>query len=173
MTIDFGRYRWFSKHIAYRSDYCLTCESPQIANQYRTFDFIHLYHIPVVPLGFWRHWHCAACDNDPHLRQRTARWVKILAAVVFGLLAVVYWLLYRIHREESSVITAILFTVMVPIFLVLAIRHRPGPMLEEQLRTIPPLDDEHCYYCGGELWGMPRQCEDCHLYQLENERIGR
>jgi hypothetical protein len=161
-----GRYRWFSKHIAYRNDYCLSCKSPQIANQYRTFDFIHFYYIPVIPLGFWRHWHCTECSKDPHRRGIGGRWVKIVGAVFCALFAAIYWLIYWIDREDSSLLAGLFFTVLVGIFIILSVRHKPGPRLEDELLTLPPLDDEHCHYCGGDLWGTPLQCVDCHLYQL-------
>jgi hypothetical protein len=56
--IHYGRYRLLSRRVGYRADYCLTCDSPRIAEQYRTLDLFHIYFVPLLPLGLWRHWHC-------------------------------------------------------------------------------------------------------------------
>lgn len=162
----YGRYRWFSKRTAYRSDFCLNCQSPQIAERFRTVDFLHVYFVPIFPLGRWQHWHCSQCSEDPHKRRHTGRWVKVVGAAVFGLLTVIYLILATVGNHPDSWGMVVLFSIVFLVFLVLAVRHQSGISLNEGLENIPVLDEETCLYCGGELWGMPLECEDCHLYRL-------
>lgn len=167
MNFHVGRYRWFRKLRAYRSDFCLTCKAPRIAEQYRTFDIAHLNYVPLLPLGLWKHWHCTECDNDPRMRQHTKRWVKVVGAFVFLIFAVIYWFIPVDKFDSDGIwVARAFFTLVFIAFVGLIVIHKPKPPIEEQINHIPSLDTERCRYCGGSLWGEPLQCEECAVYQL-------
>ncbi len=86
MFIVTGAYHFWPKRVAFRNDYCLSCQAPRRSIAVRTFDVGHLYWIPILPVGFWRHWKCTACNRDPHVSSKTRR--SFLWAGLFCLVAV-------------------------------------------------------------------------------------
>jgi hypothetical protein len=80
MEIVVGRYRFAQRVLAFRRDFCLSCDSERVAYLVRSFDALHLYWVPLVPLGFLKRWTCATCKNPPHRRVKTSKPMK-----VFGL----------------------------------------------------------------------------------------
>ena len=54
MLVIHGVYRWGRKLVAYRNDYCLSCAAPRLAFQHRTFDVLHAFWIPLIPIGLWK-----------------------------------------------------------------------------------------------------------------------
>jgi len=52
MLIINGIYRFRPKHVAFPNDYCLSCSQPRRSVQIRTFDTLHIFWIPILPLGF-------------------------------------------------------------------------------------------------------------------------
>lgn len=92
MFIVTGVYHWLPKPVAFRNDYCLTCAQERRAVRIRTFDVGHIFWIPVLPVGFWKHWCCSACDNDPHANPRTRRSFKWIGVVILILFSVLSWI---------------------------------------------------------------------------------
>lgn len=60
-----GYYKFGRKQVAYRNGYCHHCARCTRQWQYRYFLVIHLFWIPVLPLGFWREWICGECERNP------------------------------------------------------------------------------------------------------------
>ena len=66
-----GRYRFFPKPVAFRNDFCLRCDEQTIALSERTFDVLHFFWIPILPVGLWRRWFCSQCGYKPSHPPRT------------------------------------------------------------------------------------------------------
>ena len=66
--ILYGTYSMAARRTAYRRDYCLSCDGPQLATQWRSFVVGHFGFIPLLPLGFRRDWRCNRCGRDPAFR---------------------------------------------------------------------------------------------------------
>ena len=66
MLVIFGTYNFAKKPVAYRADYCRSCEGERLTLGVRSFDAFHLFWIPVLPLGFWTRWYCGQCQAHPH-----------------------------------------------------------------------------------------------------------
>jgi hypothetical protein len=146
-----GTYSWGDKRVAYRNDYCMSCNAPRMAFQHRTFEVYHLYWIPILPLGFWRRWRCGVCGNDPHANVRTRRSLKWAGSAILGLLALSAWAVSPERKpEESAYIWAL--RVGGPIAFVWAVRATlkspPDVRVEDLLRTVSPVVDVHCPECG-------------------------
>ena len=165
MIILYGKYRLGGKRIGYRNDFCLTCESEQIAEQHRTFDLGHLFFIPVLPMGYRNHWHCATCQSNPHDRTRTSKNLIVIFAAVVGLMAVLSWVGPFIPAsKDAAMIWSMRFLFLFGfIGLVLWIRQaKPIPGLKERLSSVAPLTGDSCLYCGG---GLDREsfCGACKV----------
>ena len=84
MFIIHGAYHFWPKPVAFRDDYCLSCQSPRRSIAIRTLDVGHIFWIPVLPVGFWKHWKCISCGKDPHVNPKTRRsflWAGLLCLI--------------------------------------------------------------------------------------------
>jgi hypothetical protein len=56
MILVHGFYRFKPKRVAFRNDFCLACAKAVRAFQVRTFDVLHVFWIPLLPV-----WHRPKC----------------------------------------------------------------------------------------------------------------
>ena len=150
MHIPHGVYHFAAKHVGFRNDYCLGCDKPRRSFAVRTFDVGHIFWVPIVPLGFWKHWKCSECGRDPHVHVKTRRpfkWVGF-GALVF-LSAVAWWpaglgdsfsWFFRIGAPAGA--TALLLHLLLT---------PAEPSLRARLADIPPAADVLCPFCKSPL----------------------
>src|SRR3989338_1357270 len=105
MLIVHGTYFLARKLVAYRNDYCLSCNAERMAFQRRTFDVHHIFYVPLLPLGFWKRWHCSACDRNPHesprILRRSFKWAGIVLLVVASLSG---WLVSTREKPGDTIV---------------------------------------------------------------------
>ena len=169
MFILHGTYHLGRKRLAYRNDFCLTCERENVAEQWRTFDLFHLFFVPVLPLGFWKRWHCAACGNNPHERVRTSKTLIIVFAAVVGLMAALFWMppLIPPPADAQTFWTMrLIFSLGFPALVFWATRMKPVIGLKERLRQVKPLPTDSCWRCGGSL-DRDGFCASCRLQRRQ------
>ena len=53
-----GCYRWRQRRTAFRNDSCMSCQRQVRADCIRAFVVVYVKFIPLLPLGFWKHWQC-------------------------------------------------------------------------------------------------------------------
>jgi hypothetical protein len=163
MVIIHGVYRWWPKRVAFRNDYCLSCEAPRRAIATRTFDVGHIFWIPLVPVGFWKHWSCAQCQRNPHAPTKTRRTFKWIGLVCLILLAVMFW--FTEINPELRTLSWILRLLPVggAIALLIQLLVTPAePSLRQRLAEIPSAADTICPFCEtplmtgmGTRWSCP------------------
>jgi len=150
MLVVHGTYHWARKIVGYRNDYCLTCNSQRLAFQHRTFDAIHIFFIPVLPLGLWKRWHCSVCGSNPHASTRTRRSLKWAGVAILLLMSLSGW---AVSTSEQPDDVAIIWgmRILSPIAFVWALRvtlkDTPEVNLKEQLRAVAPILDANCPVC--------------------------
>lgn len=151
MFILHGIYHFKPKVVAYRNDFCLRCSVPRRAYQTRSFDAVHLYYIPILPLGFLRHWRCSVCKNPPHVSPYTRKSFKWAAVFILPLFTAVAWI--PGVAERDSVVIMWFMRVGLPIAFVAAlrwaIRSKPDINLKQKLKEISPAQEKVCPLCGG------------------------
>jgi hypothetical protein len=168
MLILHGTYHWGRRLVAYRNDYCLACDAPRLAFQHRTFDALHVFFIPILPLGLWKRWRCSVCGQDPHERTRTRKsmkWVGVVALVFFTLPA--FFVSPAEKPEDFYWIWG--FRIGGPIAILWAIwatlRSPSDENLKERLRLVSPIMDATCPVC--DIMLMPTepawQCPNCGM----------
>jgi uncharacterized protein (DUF983 family) len=155
MLLVIGVYRLWPKRVAFRNDYCLTCLHERRAVHLRTFDVAHICFVPVLPVGFWKHWCCSSCGKDPHAHRGTGPALKWVAVVVLVLLALWLWL-------ESGIPWAVrLAATVLAFFLALYLLRSPREVaLRKQLAAVSLATDTICPFCGtplvvGARWSCP------------------
>jgi hypothetical protein len=150
LIIRIGLYSFGRKTTAYRNDFCLSCAAPRLAYQARTFDVIHVFYIPLIPVGFWRRWHCSVCDHDPHVHPGTLRAYKWAAVVLLAIFAVIAWmaapegdpLRWPLRLGLPLASAALVWHTL---------RSKPDLRLADKLMEIRPADETVCPQCGGPL----------------------
>jgi hypothetical protein len=147
-----GIHSYNSRTVAYRSDFCLSCEAPSRADQIRSLKAYRILYVPVLPLGFWREWQCSECGRDPHRYAGSSRQIVWVAVAFLGACAIVG---IRESFETQDFATAWLMRLVLPtvffIALWLALRNKPDWALAEKLAKITPDEDTTCALCHGTL----------------------
>src|ERR1051325_10280802 len=97
MVVIWGVYRWWPKPVAFRNDYCIRCGSERVALHVRTVDVLHIFFIPLLPLGLYKRWRCSQCGNPPSLPppHGVRRSIKIFVLLGALAIAVPVWLPVR------------------------------------------------------------------------------
>jgi hypothetical protein len=161
-----GIYKFWRRPVAFRNDYCLKCDRTQLAVRLRSLYVLHLFWVPVLPLGLWGTWICGRCGSNPHDNVRTRRTFKILLVIVLLCVATVVWIL---PPQPGKPWEIWLFRVAVSIGLLLAIwwaawGHRVEPTLRACLESVPPYDLPDCPFCGGQILGIHNaRCSACGI----------
>jgi len=156
--------------VAYRNDFCISCNAPRLAHQVRSFKIYHLYYIPIVPLGFWREWECSECGRDPHAypgTPRNLRWMMVLFAAFFAITGVI-----ASFDGQDSAMTKWLMRLGLPalFFIVLwfAFRNKPDRALREKLRALNADHNDTCALCSGTLvLDQGWRCSQCSVAREE------
>jgi len=166
MLLVHGRYLWARRLVAFRNDYCLACGAPRLAYRHRTFDVLHVFWIPFLPLGFWKRWHCAVCGNDPHEQVRTRRWLKWVGVVILLLMTLTFWTVPA-KDETGDLIFTWVMRLGAPLLAAWAVwatlKSPPDDRLKELLAAVEPNRDHRCPACQVDLipedpdWRCP-QC---------------
>jgi len=157
------------KRIAFRNDYCRACVQPRRSVQIRAFDALHVFWIPVLPLGFRKRWFCTACGRQPHVHRGTRRGFKWAGFVVLLVLAALLW---AAPLEPDMLITLWILRVGAPIGALLVLIHLTrtpqNPSLKENLAAIPPASDTVCPFCGSALLILSSQgsCPACGILRV-------
>lgn len=152
MLVLHGMYRFKPKRLAFRNDFCFTCEQPRRSIRIRTFDVWHVFWIPLVPLG-WRHrWICSVCGHQPHVNKRTRRTFKWLGLFVLLIFAVAFW---AMPVDPDIVAGTWVIRIGAPLGAILVLAHLlrtpRDRSLKERLLTIEPAADTVCPFCGTQL----------------------
>ena len=175
MVIIHGVYRWQPVNVAFRHDYCRRCALGTLSVLVRTFNVLHLFWVPVLPLGWWKSWFCVRCGYKPHAVARTRRGFKIAAAVVLGLFTIAAWLTPK--GSGSTLEILIISGVMLPLFALAvrwAIVHKPEPDFRANLALMPPYEAWDCPLCGAELVRLSSTayCSSCKAEHRPLEPAG-
>ena len=163
MFLIHGVYNFNVRRVAFRRDHCRTCRAPRLAVRVRSFDVVHLFWIPVLPIGVWRRWFCATCKHPPHDAPGTRRPFKFLAVPLLALMSASMWA--DMPEAEPRLLwpLRIGLPVLTLVTLVWALRHVPEPDVERALNGVAPFSGARCPVCGeGEYLDSPYwRCRVC------------
>ncbi len=170
MVVLYGVYRFFRKTVAFRNDYCFTCGGPVRSVQKRVVPWLHIFFIPILPLGIYRPWECTKCGQDPRERLAVARWIVYLGLAVVLLFAFVFWMVPGSGKDAGFVwgirLGATAVAALIAWYLWRS-RHRIDQSHAERLSQIPPAQDTACPLCGAELLPAPAaSCPSCGVQRV-------
>lgn len=145
--------------MAFRNDYCLACGEARRAVQVRTFDVGHIYWIPILPAGFWKHWQCTVCGRDPRVNTKTRRGFKWAGLFILLLFSAAFW---AMPVMPDFVAGTWIFRIAAPLGAILTVAHLLGtrnePSLKARLASIQPAADTVCPFCGTPLLMLASGC---------------
>lgn len=175
MIVVHGWYHWRPRRLAFRNDYCRACEADSISVLVRTLDVLHVFWIPLLPIGSWSRWYCLRCGARPHHVTRTRRGFKIAGAFILLLFVAVSWLVPV--EPEADAATMWIMRLLLPValfFTILSIiRHVPEPDLEQRLAAVPAFSARECPLCRGPvIVGDPTRCSSCGAKHLPLANCG-
>jgi len=162
VIIVFGTKHFKPKGVGFRPDFCLSCKQETVSVELRSFDFGHVYWIPLIPLGFRRHWRCAACAENPR-GERTGQAMKVLGILLFLAMGVAGWAMPAAGDDAVIVWILRLGFPALAAAIVASFRQRKkeDAMLMRRLRELPPVGDA-CPLCGQRVKpGAQRKCGAC------------
>jgi hypothetical protein len=162
-----GHYSYGRKLVAYRNDYCLHCEAPRRAYRVRSFEVLHIFFVPLLPLGFWRAWQCSVCGRDPHTNPRVRKvwlWavILILAAASVGV-----WMTPMSELEHGDDVMGVwVGRFLLPLIALFMLYHmpmqKPRLQLKEKLSEVQPAQESICPLCESALIPGDRwRCSKC------------
>lgn len=149
MVLLAGIYKFRPQPVAYRSDFCLTCAAPRLSFSVRSFYMLHLFYIPLLPLGFWRQWHCVSCNRDPHTHPGSSKTLNKALCLALAMFAAVAW--FVPDPDQYTWIARLLLPLAFAVALWHTLRSRPDTSLRRLLRQVQPANETECAVCGGPL----------------------
>jgi hypothetical protein len=164
MFVIHGQYHFYPKRTAFRNDYCLGCDAPRRCLQIRTFDVLHMFWVPLLPLGLWRRWHCVTCGRSPAFNPRSRRKFLITISLLGAFSAGIFWLM-PVDAEQSDLWWFFrIGGLLVSVVSFLAWAWLPqGPSSRERLARVPPASDTECPCCKSPLDWSSWQCPRCGI----------
>jgi hypothetical protein len=163
MYIVRGAYHFRPNRVAFRDDYCLSCRALRRSIAIRSFDVGHIFWIPILPVGFWRHWECSVCGRKPHGKSKARRYVRWAGLYSLIGASIMFWTL---PVDSGFAVGSWFVRIAAPggalLLLFFLIRVAREPSLRQKLASIQPTADTTCPFCSiplvagtGERWSCP------------------
>jgi hypothetical protein len=167
MFIVHGAYHFWPKRVGFRNDYCLTCRGAGRSTAIRTFDVGHIFWIPILPVGAWKHWKCERCGKDPHVSPGIRRSFKWVGLVILVILSAASWVAPVEPPDEWMTWVFRIGGPLAAVAVLLHLRRTPKEAsLREGLKLVSPAVDTICPFCATPLLAGPRwSCPGCGVFR--------
>lgn len=159
-----GHYRWGTRRAACKHEYCTICQRERMVEGYRSFRVIHLFFVPVIPLGNFTDWRCSTCGKDPYSKRPMPPWISVpgfvLGACAFVGVAIAPW---EDDDFQSRIIMLCIFGALAAFsgYSLFGKRRREYLALR---RAVQPLPKDVCPLCGQPTLQRSKiRCELCRV----------
>jgi hypothetical protein len=167
----YGHYQFFPKRVACKRAWCTSCDRGVLAIGTRRILFLHLFFVPLLPVGTATRWICGHCHGDIDARRPVRSSIAgcgVLVGAFFILFAAacIFGALFLPKKDKFDWTDPLPFLIlglaMVSGFWWMRRRARRG--YEASARQVEPLPGDVCPLCGQQvlLLGKAR-CETCDL----------
>jgi len=166
MLILHGHYKFRKRKVSCRNDYCTICNRDEFTEGIRSFRVIHIFFIPLIPIGFATEWRCTSCGKDPFSRRPISRGLAITGFVLsLSLLAVSVAALWEERRNNPGGLCIVL--VMLGGLAFVTANSLSGKRRSEYLarrKAVMPLRTDVCPYCATPTFQRSTiRCELCKI----------
>ena len=162
MFVVYGMHHFAARTVGFRPDFCMSCQNEVISVESRSFDVGHIYWLPLIPLGFRRHWRCRTCGHNPR-GERTGSALQLFAAAALLIVAVITWTEPASADNATFAWSVRIGLPLLALALILNVRRRKKEEagLQARLRRVKPVGDT-CPLCGQRVTAGPeRRCTKC------------
>lgn len=101
MILIFGTHRFAPRPAGERDATCRSCDETVTAVRESTFDMIHLFWIPLIPLGRHERWRCPSCGADPFAPIQS-RFIRVVLVCIVLATAAWSWVAHPSKIDETS-----------------------------------------------------------------------
>lgn len=165
-----GSYRVGNWKFAYRAGYCTVCEAETVAEGRRSIVVMHVYFVPLFPVGLHTAWMCPHCVCDINTRRPTHPGYLQAAFMATSALAMIgagMWITNHGLWERGAFMVAL--SVAMSLMVLYLLRKNRYAEYRENVRRVEPLLGDVCPVCGDALQeGDPPRCLFCDVNVLTN-----
>jgi hypothetical protein len=158
-----GTYTFGTKRVACRNGYCTTCRTARFAEGFRSWRVLHVFFLPILPIGTVTRWYCTEHGHQLDARRPNRPW--ILYAGIFGGVLMSFigiMLLFEPGEQGGAVMIPAGIVFSLGLFYLLKRQNYRNYAAAQQ--SVPPLSSEHCPYCKAPvLNGTPPRCHTCKV----------
>jgi hypothetical protein len=163
-----GVYGFRPRRVAFRNDFCVQCNAARTAIRVRTFDVMHVFWVPLVPLGFFKRWLCAVCGRRPDGSRIARRVLKVAALMALAAMAVFVWgaAVPNVDPFQVTVVWAVrIATTLALAVTIWSLKEGSRDAARRQyLAALPPNNAVECPVCRARLIpGDPWRCPQCDI----------
>ena len=172
MLLIHGAYHFGKKKVGARKDFCGACERESLSELWRSFDCLHLFWIPLLPMGRHERWACTLCNQDPRKRTKTRKGFKIAGLFVIAFVLIATFAA-DVDPKEAATIWAVRVAFALGFLgLLYSVLKKPPLVPEDERRQrVTPLSWTTCLYCRGPLSTEPNlHCPTCQIRVYTDER---
>ncbi len=177
MFVIYGWYKWGRKFVGYKKDLCHRCKIKTIWHRMRFFPVVHIFWVPLIPLGMYKEWICDQCRQSPKTSFSMVGVIALgVAGAVFSFISLFALSAGFKGDRESLQIGAIMFCISLVFWggMILAVRHSNKQKLLRQaaFEKEDSMLNEPCLYCNGEIQRQYKPvCIDCgaRVYETIDE----
>lgn len=159
-----GHYYFGRKRVACRNAYCTVCKGSRFAEGLKSLVVLHLWFIPLLPIGTEIRWFCSTCHREIDVR-RPSRPFILVAGIFFGIVLTFIGVMIFIEADQKEVGPACL--VIGPMMvggLAYILRTQDYKGFVAATHAVEPLDGDYCPYCKSPVRPTsPPHCQSCHV----------
>jgi hypothetical protein len=160
-----GVYYFRRKRVACRNAYCTTCRAPRFAEGLKSLVVLHLFFIPILPLGTAIRWFCSTCRREIDARRPSRPWI-LVAGVFFGLLMTFGGIMVMIDGHEwEAALGCMIFGPLLAIGLIYMIKKQNYRGYVGAQKAVPPLKADCCPYCEEPVF--PAETSHCYACKVD------
>ncbi len=163
MTI-YGWYHFGEKRVSCKSAYCSECGVPSVVEGRKSFVWVHLFFVPLLPVARVTRWFCTGCGEEPN-RNRPSRPCLLMAGIPAALVMVLVGVAFLIGDGASEDgLGLLLFGAVLLILVVWSLRSNRSADYRAATLAVRPLDGSSCPLCGLLLPpGREPHCPKCDV----------
>ena len=165
MLILHGHYRFRTRKYSCRNDYCTQCKRTTFTEGFRSFRMLHLFFIPLIPLGFFTDWRCTSCGNNPLGRRPLPRGLALTGFALFNLALI--GVLFFIPWKASDTKTKWIMAAMLGGLVIITANSLVGKERARYMairKAVTPLRTDVCPYCTTPMVQLKTiRCEKCKI----------
>ena len=163
MFHHYGVYHLGRKLVACRADYCTNCLRPTFTEGFRSFAILHVWFIPILPLGFRIRWVCSDCHRDPE-RQRPDNMGIVVAGALAGALMIFISIMVSLESNNLEAWPLTLFGAALLSVCLYLLHSSRRTRYAAGKSGVTPLPTDACPYCREPILpGAKPACQACGI----------